>query len=82
MGRAAQAEIPVSFHIYPEISVHLAAARAQETIVETFDTTIPGGNPFDPAHTLTGIELRTDDGRITAPEEPGLGFSLAWPTGA
>jgi L-alanine-DL-glutamate epimerase-like enolase superfamily enzyme len=79
MGRAAAAEIPVSFHIYPEISVHLAAARAQETIVETFDTTLPGGNPFDPAHTLTGMQFAARDGRITAPERPGLGISLDWP---
>jgi L-alanine-DL-glutamate epimerase-like enolase superfamily enzyme len=82
MGRAAEAEIPVSFHIYPEISIQLAAARAQEAIVETFDTAIPGGNPFDPAHTLTGSTLGMSDGRITAPDEPGLGFSLAWPARA
>ena len=82
MARAAEAEIPVSFHIYPEISVHLAAARAQASIVESFDTTLPGGNPFDPAHLLTGVELAMADGAISAPERPGLGFSLAWPAGA
>ena len=79
MAKAAAAEIPVSFHIYPEISVHLAAARAQETIVETFDTTLPGGNPFDPAHTLTGTQPTVAGGRITAPEAAGLGIVLAWP---
>jgi L-alanine-DL-glutamate epimerase-like enolase superfamily enzyme len=79
MVRAADAEIPVSFHIYPEISVHLAAARAQASIVESFDTAVPGGNPFDPAHLLTGVELELSDGRIHAPEQPGLGFSLTWP---
>jgi L-alanine-DL-glutamate epimerase-like enolase superfamily enzyme len=79
MTLAAAAEIPVSFHVYPEISIHLAAARAQASIVESFDTTLPGGNPFDPAHLLTGIALPMDDGRITASEEPGLGFTLAWP---
>lgn len=81
MVRAADAEVPVSFHIYPEISVHLAAARAQPSIVESFDTTIPGGNPFDPAHLLTGLSLPLVEGRMIAPEEPGLGFTLSWPGG-
>jgi L-alanine-DL-glutamate epimerase-like enolase superfamily enzyme len=79
MALAAAAEIPVSFHVYPEISIHLAAARAQASIVESFDTTLPGGNPFDPAHLLTAIALPMHDGRITVSEEPGLGFTLAWP---
>jgi L-alanine-DL-glutamate epimerase-like enolase superfamily enzyme len=79
MTKAAAAEIPVSFHIYPEISVHLAAARAQETIVETFDTTLPGGNPLDPAHTLTDAQPAVAGGRMTAPETVGLGIELAWP---
>ncbi len=79
MVRAAEAEIPVSFHVYPEISVHLAAARAQSSIVESFDTTLPNGNPFDPAHLLTGVELTMSNGYMSAPEAPGAGFSLSWP---
>ncbi len=82
MARAAQAEIPVSFHVYPEISIHLAAARAQPSIVESFDTGVAGGNPFDPAHLLTRTTLAMADGRIVAPERPGLGFSFAWPPAA
>ena len=71
--------MPVSFHVYPEVSVHLAAAVAQESLVETFDTTIPGGNPFDPAHLVAGSSLELADGRLAAPERPGLGISLDWP---
>ena len=48
---AAERGVPVSFHIYPEVSVHLAAGEPGG-IVETFDPDVPGGNPLDPAHLL------------------------------
>jgi len=73
---AAERGVPVSLHVYPEVSVHLAALAAG-TIVEAFDA-VPGGNPLDPAHLLCtgGPDLRA--GTAVAPEAPGLGFELDW----
>ena len=73
---AAERGVPVSLHVYPEVSIHLAPFAAG-TIVETFDP-IPGGNPLDPAHLLStgGPSLR--GGMAVAPEGPGLGFELDW----
>ena len=73
---AAEHGVPVSLHIYPEVSVHLAPL-APGTIVETFDP-VTGGNPLDPAHLLStgGPSLRA--GTAIAPEAPGLGFELDW----
>jgi L-alanine-DL-glutamate epimerase-like enolase superfamily enzyme len=72
---AAERGVPVSLHIYPEISAHLAPLRPG-TIVETFDATIPGGNPLDPAHLLRTGGTVFEGGTATAPDAPGLGFEL------
>jgi L-alanine-DL-glutamate epimerase-like enolase superfamily enzyme len=69
--------LPVSFHVYPEVTVHLAAAMAGAT-VEHFDPEIPGGNPLDPAHLLCIGAGRIQDGWAKPPELPGLGFDLDW----
>jgi L-alanine-DL-glutamate epimerase-like enolase superfamily enzyme len=74
---AAEHEVPVSLHVYPEVSVHLAPLQAG-TIVETFDPELPGGNPLDPAHTLCSGGPAIRDGAAVAPEAPGLGFELDW----
>jgi L-alanine-DL-glutamate epimerase-like enolase superfamily enzyme len=72
---AAGRGVPVSLHIYPEVSVHLAPLRPG-TIVETFDGSVPGGNPLDPAHLLSSCGPTFRDGTAAAPETSGLGFSL------
>ena len=74
---AAERGVPVSLHIYPEVSVHLAPLQPG-TIVETFDPALPGGNPLDPAHTLCSGGPAFRDGTAVAPETPGLGFELDW----
>jgi L-alanine-DL-glutamate epimerase-like enolase superfamily enzyme len=69
----ADAAVPVSCHVYPELHVHLAAAAADGTTIETFDR---DDNPFDPADRLYrgGPEFRP--GVTVAPETPGLGIEL------
>ncbi len=74
---AAGAELPVSFHVYPEVSVHLAAG-APGSLVETFDPDLPEGNPLDPAHRLSTGGPVLAAGLATAPDAPGLGFELDW----
>jgi L-alanine-DL-glutamate epimerase-like enolase superfamily enzyme len=70
---AAAAGLPVSFHIYPELHVHLAASAADGATIETFDR---DDNPFDPADRLYsgGPEFRP--GVTTAPETSGVGIEL------
>jgi L-alanine-DL-glutamate epimerase-like enolase superfamily enzyme len=70
---AADAGLPVSCHVYPELHVHLAAAFGSGVSAETFDR---AGNPFDPAHTLYGGGPELACGFATAPDTPGLGFVL------
>ena len=71
--------VPVSFHIYPEVSVHLAPLGNRAPIVETFDPDLPGGNPLDPAHLLCpGRPACSPAGRPSPPDAPGLGFELDW----
>ena len=72
---AAERGVPVSLHIYPEVSAQLAPARPG-TIVETFDADVPGGNPLDPAHLLCTGGPVFRDGEARAPDAPGLGFEL------
>ena len=74
---AAGRELPVSFHVYPEVSVHLAAG-APGSLVETFDPDLPEGNPLDPAHRLSTGGPMLAAGLATAPDAPGLGFELDW----
>jgi L-alanine-DL-glutamate epimerase-like enolase superfamily enzyme len=74
---AAERGVPVSFHVYPEVSVHLATLDAG-SVVETFDATVDEGNPFDPAHVFCTGGPTFRAGTATAPEAPGLGFELDW----
>jgi L-alanine-DL-glutamate epimerase-like enolase superfamily enzyme len=73
---AAARGVPVSLHIYPEVSVHLAPL-VPGTMVETFDP-VPGGNPLDPAHMLSDGGPELGGGTAVAPDAPGLGFELDW----
>jgi L-alanine-DL-glutamate epimerase-like enolase superfamily enzyme len=70
---AAAAGLPVSYHVYPELHVHLAAASAEPALVESFDWR---GNPFDPAHRFVAGGPAYRPGFATASESPGLGFEL------
>jgi L-alanine-DL-glutamate epimerase-like enolase superfamily enzyme len=74
---AADRRVTVSMHVYPEVSIHLAPLQPG-TIVETFDSALPGGNPLDPAHTLCTGGPAFHDGTAVAPETAGLGFELDW----
>ncbi|WP_025132539.1 mandelate racemase/muconate lactonizing enzyme family protein [Leucobacter sp. PH1c] len=65
----AERGVPVSCHVYPEISVHLGAG------VETFNRR-PEGNPYDPSPLLTTGGPTFAGGRATPPSAPGLGFAL------
>lgn len=70
---AAAFGIDVSYHIYPEVHIHLAAGGAIPGYVETFG---PADNPFDPAATLYEGGPSFTPGRAVAPERPGLGFTI------
>lgn len=76
LAQARAAEVEVSFHVYPEISVHLAAAQPRPAWVELFDASGPGGSPYDPAHLLVAGEQPVRDGRWVAPDRPGLGLEF------
>ena len=65
----AERGVPVSCHVYPEVSAHLGAG------VETFNRR-PEGNPYDPSPLLTIGGPSFAGGRTTPPAAPGLGFSL------
>ena len=74
---AAAHAVPVSYHVYPEVSTHLATGHPG-AVVETFDPDVPGGTSLDPAHLLCsgGPTLGGGDGRRAG--DPGLGFDLDW----
>jgi L-alanine-DL-glutamate epimerase-like enolase superfamily enzyme len=78
LALASQAGVPVSFHVFPELTVHLATGLPG-AIVETFDPDVPGGNPFDPAHELSSGRLAVSDGVALPPAGPGIGFELLEP---
>lgn len=63
----------VSFHIYPETHVHLAAALGNGALSETFDGR---DNPFDPAASLYHGGPAFSPDTAVAPEAPGLGIEL------
>lgn len=63
--------VPVSLHVYPELSIHVACATAAGAMVESFD---PEDNPFDPTHVFVEGGPALSPGWATAPEEPGLGI--------
>ncbi|ALX66120.1 mandelate racemase/muconate lactonizing enzyme family protein [Microbacterium sp. XT11] len=63
---AAERGVPVSGHVYPEVTAHLGIG------VETFAR---GVNPYDPAPSFVrgGPSF---DGRVVPADAPGLGFTL------
>ncbi len=76
LAQARAAGVEVSFHVYPEISVQLAAAQARPAWVELFDAGAAGGNPYDPAHLLVAGDPPVRDGRWVASDRPGLGLDF------
>lgn len=72
---AADRELPVSLHVYPEVSAHVAAAHPGVT-AETFDPDVPGGNPYDPAHLLGAGGAELAAGALLPTDTLGLGFRL------
>ena len=63
---AAERRIPVSGHVYPEVTAHLGIQ------VETFAR---GVNPYDPAPSFVTGGPRFD-GAVIPSDAPGLGFGL------
>lgn len=63
---AGERGVPVSGHVYPEVTVHLGIG------VETFAR---GVNPYDPAPSFIAGGP-SFDGRVRPSAEPGLGFAL------
>jgi mandelate racemase len=63
---AAEAGVPMSSHLYPEVSVHLLAATPTAHWLEYVDWMSP----------LLAEPARIVDGAVTPSERPGLG--LAW----
>lgn len=76
LASARDAGVEVSFHVYPEISVHLAAAQPRPAWVELFDAGVAGGNAYDPAHLLVAGDPPLRDGRWVAHDRPGLGLAF------
>lgn len=70
---AEGAGVPVSYHVYPELHVHLAAGLPGGGLVETFGA---ADNPFDPAARLLTGGPRFEPSRAIASEAPGLGIEL------
>jgi L-alanine-DL-glutamate epimerase-like enolase superfamily enzyme len=71
--RAEAWGLPVSMHISPEVSAHLAAALPGVANVETF---VRSGNPYDPSHELCdgGPEFAAGHARLSS--RPGLGYHV------
>ena len=68
---ATGAGVPVSYHVYPETHVHVAAALGG--VIETFGD---AAGRFDPAPTLFGGGPSFSAGRAVPPEAPGLGVDI------
>jgi L-alanine-DL-glutamate epimerase-like enolase superfamily enzyme len=68
---AQAADVRTSYHVYPEVAAHLAAARGDGAIVESFD---PRGNRYDPTYMLVEGGSVVAGGQVSANESPGLGF--------
>jgi L-alanine-DL-glutamate epimerase-like enolase superfamily enzyme len=62
--------VPISFHIYPETHVHLAAALGGGALTERYG---PAVQVCDPAARLSSGGPRFEPGVAHAPELPGLG---------
>ncbi|GAA3701046.1 enolase C-terminal domain-like protein [Nonomuraea antimicrobica] len=65
--------VRVSYHVYPETHVHLAAASSADSLVETFGA---ADNPYDPSATLYTGGPAFRPGWARANERPGLGFDI------
>ncbi|WP_326822080.1 mandelate racemase/muconate lactonizing enzyme family protein [Streptosporangium sp. NBC_01756] len=65
--------LPVSMHISPEVSAHLAAALPGVTNIETFDRS---GNRYDPSHELCTGGPEFGNGTAKLRDVPGLGFTI------
>ena len=65
-AHAETAGLPISSHLYPEISRHLLAATPAAHLLEHLD--LAGPSSEDP------VTVR--DGHVTVPETPGTG--IAW----
>lgn len=63
---ASAREVPVSGHVYPEVTAHLGIG------VETFAR---GRNPYDPAPSFI-VGGPSFEGRVRPTDAPGLGFTL------
>jgi L-alanine-DL-glutamate epimerase-like enolase superfamily enzyme len=69
----------VSPHVYPHVSIHLAAAVDACDHIETFTT--PGsGLDLDPIRQLITWDVDTSSIEYAAPTDPGLGFNFDWPS--
>lgn len=66
---AERQALPVSTHICPEVSAHLAAAFPAVTCIETFDRS---GNRYDPSHELFSGGPVIKGGVAILPQDPGL----------
>ena len=66
IGWAAERGVPVSGHVYPEVTAHLGIG------VETFAR---GINPYDPAPSFV-LGGPSFEGRIRPTDAVGLGFAL------
>ena len=73
---AEQNGVEVSFHVYPEMSAHVAAASG--ALIESFERDLPGGNPLDPADRLISGGPAFAAGSAVIGDRPGLGFELDW----
>ena len=67
IAAARRRQVPVSGHIYPEVTVHLGIG------VETFDRR---GNRYDPSAQLIAGGPTFEPGLAFPPTAPGLGFTL------
>lgn len=65
--------VPVSLHICPEVSAHVAAAFGVVTSIETFDR---GGNRLDPSHELVAGGPDFTGGVAVLPDTAGIGWTL------
>jgi L-alanine-DL-glutamate epimerase-like enolase superfamily enzyme len=72
-GFATGLGLPVSFHVYPELHVHLALGLPGQLSIETFD---PVDNPFDPCATLLTGGPSIAKGVARAADAPGLGLAF------
>lgn len=68
--------VTVSPHLYPETSIHLAMSFPSVDHVETFDRSIPEGNPLDPIHLYVDSELPPTGSTFLAPRRAGLSSHL------